>query len=420
MEKSGQKKLLSNFAALGIVQGSNFLIPLVVMPYLIGRIGADGFGEVSIAQVVMTFFITISDYGFNLTATREVALHKGDTRVISKIFFSVLATKLLICLLLFLLLLAGILCIPFLRANATLYLLSFVTVVGQTFLINWLFQGIERMKFITYITLLARIIYVVLVFTFIRERADNIYFIFFTGVGNLFAGLLSIWVAFKLLRLEVMWPTAAELVKEMKNGWHIMVSNLSVSIYMYVNVLVLRVLTNDTAVGYYSIAEKVVVAARQLLGVYFQAIYPQVCQLAIKSKQELHVFLRKNYLWFLACVGMGGFILLFFPEPIVHFFIKENEAIPSTYLRIMSFVPFIVCLNIPAYQILLAFNEKRLLLRTFFIGTLLNIALNLLLVDKWGALGTCYVVLITESFITAGLLYLANRDARYRPLKYII
>lgn len=420
MGKIRDKRILRNFMALGIVQGSNFLIPLVVMPYVIGQVGADGFGEIALAQVIMTFFITVSDYGFNLIATREVALHKADARLISKIFFSVLATRFLICLLLFVLLLAGILCIPFLRTHSTLYLLSFVTVVGQTFLVNWLFQGIEQMKFITYITLLARVIFVVLVFLFIKDREDSIYFIFFTGVGNLLAGLLSILFAFRLLRLQVLWPTIAEVRKELKEGWHIMVSNLSVSIYMYVNVLILRILTNDTVVGYYSIADKIIVAARQLLGVYFQAIYPQVCQLAIKSKQELHFFLRKNYVWFLLCMLAGGIILLFFPEPIVSFFVKTNQEIPSLYLRVMSFVPFIVCLNIPAYQVLLAYNRKELLLKIFFIGTIVNAILNLLLVNKLEALGTSYVVLITESFITLGLIFLVNRDAQYRPLKYII
>lgn len=414
------QKILKNFIALGIVQGSNFIIPLVIMPYVIARIGADGFGEIALAQVIMTFFITISDYGFNLIATREVALHKADTKIISKIFFSVLVTRLLICLLLFILLLAAILLIPFLQSHSTLYLLSFVTVVGQVFLVNWLFQGIERMKFITYITLLARVIFVVLVLLFIKSREDNIYFIFFTGIGNLFAGLLSMLVAFRLLRLQVLWPTFAGIIKELKDGWYIMVSNLSVSIYMYVNVLVLRVLTNDTVVGYYSIADKIIIAARQLLGVYFQAIYPQVCQLALKSKQELHYFLRKNYIGFLACVFMGGLVLLFISEPVVSFFLKTNQHIPALYLRVMSFVPFIVCLNIPAYQILLAYNKKEVLVRVFFIGTVLNILLNLILVSKLDALGTSYVVLITESFITICLLYLVNRDPQYRPLKYVI
>jgi PST family polysaccharide transporter len=71
MVKIGDRRIIANFAALGIVQGSNFLIPLIVMPFVIARIGAEGLGEIAIAQVIITFFITISDYGFNLTATRK-------------------------------------------------------------------------------------------------------------------------------------------------------------------------------------------------------------------------------------------------------------------------------------------------------------------------------------------------------------
>lgn len=413
------KRVLKNFLALGIVQGSNFIIPLAVIPYVLGRVGADGFGEIALAQVVMTFFITISDYGFNLVATREVAFHKDNPAVISRIFSAVLATRLLICGLLFLLLTGGILVIPYLHEHSWLYLLSFVTVIGQTFLVNWLFQGVEQMRFVTYVTLFARVVFLVLVFGFIKERSDNIYFIFFTGVGNLVAGVLSTLFAFRLYKLKLVWPTVGDVSRELRNGWHIMVSNLSVGIYMYVNVLVLRLFTNDTVVGYFSVAEKIVLAARQMLGVYFQAIYPQVCQLAVKSKAELHVFLRKNYAWFLGCVFVGSLSLLFFSDFFVSFFLKDNREIPAQYLRIMFMVPAIVCLNIPAYQVLLAHDRKELLLRVFTAGTILNILLNLVLVNQWGAVGTSYVVLITETFMTLCLLYLANRDPRYKLLKVI-
>ena len=420
MIKIRDQRILRNFMALGVVQGSNFLIPLIVMPYVISRIGADGFGEVALAQVVMTFFITISDYGFNLTATREVAFHKGDAGVISKIFFSVLITRLLICLLLFLLLLTGIVCIPFLRTHSALYLLSFITVVGQTFLINWLFQGIEQMKFITYITLLARVIFLVLVFGFIKDRDDHVYFTFFTGIGNLLAGIISMVVAFKLLKLRFLLPSRIEVKRELKGGFHIMISNLSISTYMYINVLILRLFTNNTIVGYYSIAEKVIMAARQVLGVYFQVIYPQVCLLATKNMQELHVFLKRNYAFFLCSTFLGGVVLLFFSEPAVAFFVADNQSIPSEFLRIMSFVPFIVCLNIPAYQVFLAFDKKEILLKVFVAGTLLNILLNLFWVPKLGGIGTCYIVLVTEVFITGSLLYFVNRNSKTKMIRYIM
>ena len=412
-----RRRLFSNFFSLGIIQGTNFLLPIVVMPFVIRRIGADGFGVVAIAQVVMMFFTNISDYGFNLTATRDVSLNKHNREALSRIFFLVLVTRLLICVLLFAVLLVSIWLIPALRPYSSLYLLAFTTVVGQSILMNWLFQGLERMKYIMYISLLARIIFVILVVAFIKTKADNIYFIFFTGLGNLLAGMLSIILAIRLLHLKLLMPGWGTISHELRNGWHITVSNLSVSTYMYINVLVLRIFSNDAVVGYYSIAEKIILACRQILSVYFQGIYPQVCQLALTSKQALLRFFRSYFLPFLGMVLAGCFVLFFFSTPIVGIFIGSHQAIPALYLRIMSFVPFIICLNIPAYQVLLAFHEKRILLLVFILGTSINLLMNVLLVKHWGALGTSYIVCITETLISFGLIYGVLSNAKTSVIK---
>lgn len=390
------------------------MLPLLIMPYVIKKIEADGFGEVAIAQVVMLFFTAISDYGFNLTATRDVSLNRGNRFVISKIVFTVLISRILISLVLFLLLVLSILVIPYLRSHTALYLLAFASVIGQSLLMNWLFQGIEKMKFILYISLFARVVFVLLVICFIRVKSDNIYFIFFTGIGNILAGIISIAFAFKTLKLKIIIPSFSSILDELKNGWHIAISNLSVNIYMYVNVMVLRLFTTDAIVGYYSIAEKIILAARQVLGVYFLSIYPRVCQLTLTGKREVFLFFKKYYVPFLIVILGGCFVLFLFPQPIVSFFLTSHQDIPAHYLRILSFVPFIVCLNIPAYQVLLAHDEKKILFRVFISGTIINIVLNMFFVRTWGPVGTSYVVLITESLITIGLIYEMTRNHKTR------
>lgn len=414
MYSNYSKRLFFNFSALGFVQGANFLLPIIIIPYVIARIGADGFGTVSVAQVVIMFFTNIADYGFNLTGTRDVALNKENNDVLSKIFFTILATRLVICILLFAILLLSILIVPIINANSTLYLLAFVSVIGQSLLTNWLFQGIEKMNLVLYISLLARLVFIVLVVLFIREKNDHIYFIFFSGLGNILAGFLSIITAYKLLRLKRVFPSAKDILQELKKGWHITASNLSVSVYMYANILILRFFTNDTVVGYYSVAERVIFAARQVLSVYFQAIYPQVCQLAVKSKEELSLFFMKYYRPFLACVLVGCCGLFFFADPVVSLFLSGHNTVSADYLRILSLVPFIVCLNIPAYQVLLVHNEKKILLMIFTLGTIVNIALSLLFIPAMGALGTTYIVLITEFLITMALILAMVKNQKTR------
>ncbi len=414
MQSNYSKRLFSNFSALAIVQGTNFLLPIIIIPYVIAKIGPDGFGVVSVAQVVMMFFATIADYGFNLTATREASVNRENSYILSKIFFTVLATKFFICILLFGLLLFGMLFIPLIKANAVLYLLAFVSVIGQSFLTNWLFQGIEKMRLVMYISLIARSIFIALVIVFIKDKDDSIYFIFFMGVGNLFAGLLSIIVAFKVLRLRRVIPRWRDIISELRKGWHIAMSNLSVSIYMYANILILRIFTNDAIVGYYSVAERVIFAARQILSVYFQSIYPQVCQLAIKSKDELSHYFLKYYRPFLLTVLAGCIFLFIASEPVVALFLKERNTVSADYLRILSIVPFIVCLNIPSYQVLIAHNEKKTLLTIFTLGTIVNIGLSLLLIPMMGALGTTYTVVITEFLITTSLILAMVRNQKIR------
>jgi hypothetical protein len=64
---SRRNRVFSNFMALGILQGANFLLPVLVIPFVIKKIGADGYGVVAVAQVVMLTFCTVTEYGFNLT-----------------------------------------------------------------------------------------------------------------------------------------------------------------------------------------------------------------------------------------------------------------------------------------------------------------------------------------------------------------
>jgi len=134
IEPHNNGKLFSNFIALGIVQGTNFLLPLLIMPYVISKIGADGFGVVAVAQVLMIYLSSISDYGFNLTATRDISLCKNDDAKLAKIFFTVLATRLIITSFLLILLFIAIVLVPVLKQQGVLYLTGFTYVIGQALL----------------------------------------------------------------------------------------------------------------------------------------------------------------------------------------------------------------------------------------------------------------------------------------------
>ena len=403
MPAKQRRKLIYNFSSLGLIQVTNFLLSLLVIPFVIRRVGADGFGVIAVAQVVVFYLSVLTDYGFNQTATKDIALYKNDKLKVSRIFFTVLAAKTLICILTFGLLIIFLLAVPVFYEHFNLYILAFAFVLGQTLLISWFFQGIEKMQYMAITALLSRLIFVTLVFVFIRSRGDESLFLFFMGIGNMVGALVGIGIAFRIFKLKFAKPSWTDIKHEFKEGWQITVTNLSMTTCQYIGVFILRIFTNDLVVGYYSIAEKIYFAMKIMTGTFSQVIYPQVCQLVHAGRKQLILFFRQNYLPFLAVVIAGSAIVFIFSDQVLYFFIGYRHQQSSFILRIMCVAAVIVCMNMPAYLVLLAANHKKSYLKIFTAGTVLNITANIVLVQFLNAAGTVLSVIITELFITAGL-----------------
>ena len=409
MATNQRNSLFYNFSSLGIIQITNFLLSLIVIPHVIRIVGADGFGIIAVAQVIIFYLSAITDYGFNRTATRDIALNKSDTDKISKIFFIVLSTKIILCLLSFIILALLVLSVPFFYQHRQLYLLAFSFVLGQALLVNWFFQGFEKMQYMAVAGLFSRIIFVVLVLIFIREKKDNSLFLFFMGAGNVLAGLVSIYAAVRSYKLKYIKPAWKDIQHEIRNGWQVTVTNLSMITCQYIGLFILRLFTNDLLVGYYSIAEKIYFGMKLMLEVFSQTVYPRVCTLIRDGKQQVFFFFKKVYLPFLLLVTLACVVVFVFSAPIIQFFIGHEHQYSVFLLRLLCPAVILVCLNIPAHLILFAADHKRSYLKIFSIGTGLNVVLNLALVQYFDAAGTVVSVLLTELFITVFLSIEAYR-----------
>ncbi|MGZ8517596.1 MAG: flippase [Chitinophagaceae bacterium] len=405
-----KNKLVYNFFSLGAVQAISSLIQLIVIPHVIGKIGVDGFGVVALAQVVMFYFAVFTDYGFNQSATRDIALYKEDHKKVSEIFFRVFFSKLFLCFIAFILLFLLVLFIPIFRMHMLLYYMAFVFVVGQSVLINWFFQGLERMHFIAFATLVARVLFAILVFLFIRAKGDDFLFLFFLGGGNVIAGVISIVVAFRIYKLQFVKPSLTDIIGELKGGWQITLSHLSNSTCHYANIFILRFFVNDLVVGYYSIAERIFFTLKQVFVVFSQTAYPKVCQLVQQGKAQAVSFLKQTYSPFLLAVVLGCIILFILSPQVLYFFIGDEYNKAVFYLRVLSIAAVVVCLNIPGTLILLAMDRGKTYFNIYAIASAVNILLNIVLARFFGATGTVMTIFITEFLITMSLTRAVYRE----------
>lgn len=335
---------MSNFFSLSILQGANYILPLITLPYLVRVLGVEYFGLLAFAAATVTYFSILTDYGFNLTATREISIHRDNKEKVIEIFSSVLSIKVILMFVSFLLLTILVFSFEKFSKDALVYFLTFGTVVGQVLFPVWFFQGMERMKYITYLNILSKAIFTIAIFIFVQEQSDFYLVPLLTSVGFLVAGIWSLYLVKKEFGVQFEFQTLDTIKHYLVDGLHVFVSRFYVSLYTTTNVFLLGLFTNNAAVGYYSIAEKIVVAIGGLFEPANQTLYPYFARKYKENFSKFVELMKKIAMIFLA---LSAFFLLlseYFKHEIVYFITGEYNlevvSLLSIFLiRIMLF-PF--------------------------------------------------------------------------------
>lgn len=400
-----RKRLLANFGSLALLQGSNYILPLITFPYLVRVLGIEYFGLLAFATATVTYFGILTDYGFNLTATREISIHREEPEKVTEIFSSVMIIKFFLMLFSFLLLLLLIFTFEKFAAYKEVYLLSFGVVIGQVLFPVWFFQGMERMQYITYLNILSKVIFTVAIFLFVKEREDYYLVPLLTSLGAIIAGIWSLVLVNKNFGVHFRRQSKERLMHYLREGWHIFLSRIYVSLYTTTNVMLLGFFTGNTVVGYYAIAEKIVVAIGGLFDPANRTIYPY---LAKKYKEHFSYFVR-----FVKKVSVIYFAVAFIFVLIAYYF-KDTiiVLVSGSYNREISILLGIFLLRILTLPFgalfsnsLIIMQEKRAFMRVMNYTVILNFLLVPPAIYLYGALGMVCAFVLVLVIHTGMLIY---------------
>ena len=398
------KNLVQNFTSLSVLQISNYIFPLIVLPYVVRVLGPDKYGLVQFAAAFSTYLQLICDYNFALTGTRLISQNRNDQKKLSEIFSSIIFIKIILFLVTFILFIVIILSIEKFSIDSMVYILSAGMVLGSVLSPLWFFQGIEKMKYITIIQVSVRIVATIFIFLFIQAKSDYLVLVIINSSAQIAIGLTGLAVSIIVFKVKVLIPGKGMMINILKHGWNVFLSSIWINFYTTSNTFLLGLFTNNTIVGYYAGADKIRIAFQGIHSTLSLSVFPFVSNLVKESYEKFINFNRK----LLKLSGAGGLIisvLLFvFANPITNLILGKDFKDSSDLLRIISVLPFLISFsNVFGIQTMLPLGFDKSFNKIIGLSALLHIILLFVIIPTYFAEGVAYTVVLTELIVTVSM-----------------
>lgn len=392
--KDKEKKVVAqNFLSLLILQGANYILPLLILPYLVRVLGAEKFGLVMFAQSLAIFLTVFVDFGFNISGTREISLAREDRDKTGQIFLAIMIIKLGLIVVALGILFVIVSTFSRFSIDAEVYLLSFGVVIGQALFPVWFFQGIEKMKVVTFINILAKLIFTVLVFILIKTQADYYKVPIYNSLGFIVSGLIGFVMSFKYFNFK--YPSFGLIKQLLKESSSLFVSNFATSLYTASNVFILGLFSGNVIAGVYSSMEKLILAVKNVYVPLYQALYPWVARQ--EDDQKKHIINKIMPPVFLIST-LITLVILLFSKSILE--IVYDDVLITSYanvFRILSFISIFSGLNM-LYNMLYfpAIKRYKVRMNILIFGGFFNMIMNLIFVQFYNIYGIAVIVTTTE------------------------
>ncbi|MFL0081747.1 oligosaccharide flippase family protein [Tenacibaculum maritimum] len=400
------KGLLANLGYLTVIKVFNLILPLIVFPYLLQTLGSQKYGLVIFAESIVVYLIIFISFGFALSGTKEISIHRDNKKKVNEIVSSVYIIKGVIFLI-------STFCFFIFSSFFLKYkehqLLFFITMhlaLYEFLFPFWVFQGIEKMKYITYIDLISRVVFVLLIFVYIKSPNDYLFVPTFQGIGSIISICIGLYILYTKEKIRFIIPPYAVIKKYAKESLLYFTSTLSIQVFTNSNRFLIGSFIGMTNLAYYDIVEKII----KILAVPTTVLRTVLIPFVNKTKDKKIV---RNITKLMA---MSSIFIVFgvwlFANEIIYLVTKQHHEKISYYLKIYSLI--ILLYNLSNYYLVVslnAFGYQKLFMKTMLSSVALYLVLifiiflgKLFIVDYFIS-----VLIIVELFIVFNTYHISYK-----------
>lgn len=393
--------LKENILWLSVLQGINYILPLATVPYLIRVLGSTNYGVLAFATVFTQYLVVFADYGFNLSATREIAIQKDNPERVERLVSAVLVVKFALVIIAAIALLAITSLFPMFHALRIVFYITFLVVLGSAAFPVWLFQGLQDMRTITVLTSVGKVICAAAIFITVSNPGSLQAAALWSSAGYPIAAILAWIVIGNRYRLRLTVPARSDLRRVLNDGFHVFVSSVMTNVLANGSVLVLGMCQPMEVVGTYAAIEKIAKAATMMFAPITQSLYPRTSErFAIGYDHGRRFVVRTGTLVVLLAVAVSIIVAGFGPV-LVSVFCGSVYKIHSDILRILAaWLLLGVVNNVLGIQFLLGSGRSKAYSLAFTVSTVITVVLLLQWCRVSPYIGTASAVTIGELTLT--------------------
>ena len=391
------KPLIANSFYLYLANFADYLLALLILPFIARALGPEQLGYVGLAQTFGIFILLIMDFGFPLMATRQVAIDKDNSERITHLIEQIFSFKLFLVPVILIISIIVTMSVPIFSAHPHYILIVVVGSIFQGMAPTWYFIGIEKMSIVAFSKTIFRLIGFILIFLFVNSTLDGWIVLLGYMISSiclclyLIKHLVNRLGSFSILKrfsIKTMWQKS-------KNSFFVTILPV---IYNNLGVIIMSVIVSPIQLGYYYGAARIHGAFNTLYGPMGEAFYPHLTS-ADSVNPEKAKQIAKSFLYILIAIGFLFFLTIyFFTEPIISLVLGKNFLFAKNTLKFFAVVlPLTAVSHVLGRQWLMVSGNEKDYARILLISSIIGLLFITITIKHYGIIAIPLSLIIYES-----------------------
>lgn len=337
------KKVAESYFFMTALQIINSLFYFFLYPFIIRVVGPFEFGKYIFTMSIVSYFINIVNYGFDLPSIRTISQNSSNRNVIVRVVSEIMTARvylLIVGIVIFLILNNTV---QFFKSNSTLLWICFLQVCANVIFPRFYFEAIQKLKSITAMQAVSKIITLPLIFFFVENKDDISNFALINSFGVLLGSLFSIYLFYKYEKRIPYWCSISSIIAHFKIGFPFFLTQSITTIKEQSIILILGSFFGMREVAFYDLANKLIMVPRTLIMSINNALFPKIVK-EWENKSRIKKIIKYEFILGLLLIV----IIIFLGRPIIQI-LGGKEMLDSYYLSIILSFTILSWLVVSAY-----------------------------------------------------------------------